>query len=148
MISIAIQTSDGETLPAPRDQIRRWVKSTLKTVARNDVELTFMFLDATAARDLNKQFRKKNYATNVLTFNLDEATADIVICLEVVKQEAKEQHKELASHLAHMVVHGTLHAVGFDHELKAEAEAMEAIEVKVLARFGVADPYFEKELLP
>jgi probable rRNA maturation factor len=141
LISIAIQTSDGEALPAPRDQIRRWVKSTLKTIDRDDVALTFIFMDATAARDLNKQFRKKNYATNVLTFNLDEATADIVICMQVVKQEAKEQRKPLQSHLAHMVIHGTLHAVGFDHEIKAEAQAMETVEVQVLARFGIKDPY-------
>jgi probable rRNA maturation factor len=141
MISIAIQTSEGEALPAKRDQIRRWVKSTLKTVDRNDVALTFIFMAPNAARDLNKQFRKKNYATNVLTFNLDEATADIVICTQIVKQEAKDQRKPLQSHLAHMVIHGTLHAVGYDHELKAEAQEMEAIEIEVLARFGIQDPY-------
>jgi probable rRNA maturation factor len=141
MISIAIQTSDGEALPAPRQQIRRWVKSTLKTVHREDVALTFIFMDPTAARDLNKQFRKKNYATNVLTFNLDEATADIVICMQVVKQEAKEQRKPLQSHLAHMVIHGTLHAVGFDHEVKTDANTMESAEIQVLARFGIQDPY-------
>jgi probable rRNA maturation factor len=141
MISIAVQTSEGEPLPAPREQIRRWVKSALKTVDRNDVSLTFIFMDAGAARDLNKQFRKKNYATNVLTFNLDEATADIVICMDVVKQEAKDQRKPLQSHLAHMVIHGTLHAVGFDHEVKTDAQAMEAIEIQVLKRFGIKDPY-------
>ncbi len=141
MISIAIQTSEGETLPAPRQQIRRWVKSALKTVDRNDVALTFIFMDAIAAKDLNKQFRKKNYATNVLTFNLDEATADIVICMDVVKQEAKDQRKPLQSHLTHMVIHGTLHAVGFDHEVKTDAQAMEAIEIQVLKRFGIKDPY-------
>jgi probable rRNA maturation factor len=141
MISIAIQTSDGEALPAPRQQIRRWVKSTLKTVHREDVALTFIFMAPTSARDLNKQFRKKNYATNVLTFNLDEATADIVICMQVVKQEAKEQRKPLQSHLAHMVIHGTLHAVGFDHEVKTDANIMESAEIQVLARFGIQDPY-------
>jgi probable rRNA maturation factor len=142
MISIAIQTSDGQALPAPRDQIRRWVKSTLKTVHREDVALTFIFMAPTAARDLNKQFRKKNYATNVLTFNLDEATADIVICMQIVKQEAKVQRKRLQSHLAHMVIHGTLHAVGFDHEVKTDANIMESIEIQVLSRFGIQDPYF------
>jgi probable rRNA maturation factor len=141
MISIAIQTSEGEALPAERNQIRRWVKSTLKTVDRNDVALTFIFMAPTAARDLNKQFRQKNYATNVLTFNLDEATADIVICTHVVKQEAKEQRKPLQSHLAHMVIHGTLHAVGYDHEVKVDAQEMEAIEIEVLKRFGIKDPY-------
>jgi probable rRNA maturation factor len=141
MISIAIQTSEGEALPTERDQIRRWVKSTLKTVDRNDVALTFIFMDPSTARDLNKQFRKKNYATNVLTFNLDEATADIVICIQVVKQEAKDQRKPLQSHLAHMVIHGTLHAVGYDHEVKADAQEMEAIEINVLKRFGIKDPY-------
>jgi probable rRNA maturation factor len=143
MISIAIQTSEGEALPAKREQIRRWVKSTLKTVDRDDVALTFIFMGTSAARDLNKQFRKKNYATNVLTFNLDEAAADIVICMQVVKQEAKAQRKPLQSHLAHMVIHGTLHAVGFDHEVKTDAKAMEAIEIQVLTRFGIKDPYLE-----
>jgi probable rRNA maturation factor len=141
MISIAIQTTENEPLPARREQIRRWVTSTLKTVGRDDVALTFIFMDPQAARDLNKQFRKKSYPTNVLTFNLDEATADIVICMQVVTKEAKEQCKELQSHLAHMVVHGTLHALGFDHEVKAEAQAMEALEIQVLARFGIGDPY-------
>jgi probable rRNA maturation factor len=141
MISIAIQTSESEQLPAKREQIRRWVKSTLKTVDRNDVALTFIFMDTHAARDLNKQFRKKNYATNVLTFNLDEASADIVICMQVVKQEAKDQRKTVQAHLAHMVIHGTLHAVGFDHEVKAEAQEMEAIEINVLSRFSIKDPY-------
>jgi probable rRNA maturation factor len=141
MISIAIQTSDGETLPAPREQIRRWVKSALKTIDRDDVALTFIFMDSKEAHALNKQFRKKNYATNVLTFNLDEATADIVICTEVVKREAKEQRKPLQSHLAHMIIHGTLHAVGFDHEAKTDAQAMETLEIQVLKRFGIKDPY-------
>jgi probable rRNA maturation factor len=141
MISIAIQTSEGEAPPAEREQIRRWVKSTLKTVDRNDVALTFIFMDTDSARELNKQFRKKNYATNVLTFNLDEATADIVICTQVVQQEAKEQRKPLQSHLAHLIIHGTLHAVGYDHEVKADAQEMEALEIKVLARFGIKDPY-------
>jgi probable rRNA maturation factor len=141
MISIALQIVEGEPLPAQREQIRRWVKSTLKTVGRDDFALTFIFMDADAARNLNKQFRKKNYATNVLTFNLDETTADIVICMEVVKKEAKDQRKPLQSHLAHMVVHGTLHAAGYDHEVKSDALAMEAIEIQVLARFGITDPY-------
>jgi probable rRNA maturation factor len=141
MISIAIQVAESESLPAQREQIRRWVKSTLKTVDRDDFALTFIFMDADAACNLNKQFRKKNYATNVLTFNLDEATADIVICMDVVKKEAKEQRKPLRTHLAHMFVHGTLHAAGYDHEDKCEALAMEAIEIQVLARFGIADPY-------
>jgi probable rRNA maturation factor len=141
MISVAIQTAEGEPLPAQREQIRRWVKSTLKTVDRDDFTLTFIFMASDAARNLNKQFRKKNYATNVLTFNLDEAAADIVICMEVVKKEATDQGKTLQTHLAHMVVHGTLHAAGYDHEIKSEALAMESIEIQVLARFGIADPY-------
>jgi probable rRNA maturation factor len=141
MISISIQSTAHGKLPAERSQIRRWVQSSLRQAARDDVSLTFIFMDAAAAKALNKQYRKKNYATNVLTFNLDEATADIVICTEVVKREAKEQKKTLKAHLAHMVVHGTLHAVGHDHEVEAEAQAMEAMEQQVLSRFGFNDPY-------
>jgi probable rRNA maturation factor len=144
MISISIQTTEPGKLPAERAQIRRWVKSSLKQAARDDVSLTFIFMDEAAAKDLNKQYRKKNYATNVLTFNLDEATADIVVCTEVVKREAKEQKKTLKAHLAHMVVHGTLHAVGHDHEVEDEAQTMEAMEQQVLSRFGIDDPYLAR----
>ncbi|MFN3630517.1 MAG: rRNA maturation RNase YbeY, partial [Casimicrobiaceae bacterium] len=93
------------------------------------------------ARALNSAFRGKDYPTNVLTFPLSPEVADIAICPAVVRLEALKQKKTLADHHAHMVVHGVLHAAGFDHQSEAEAEAMEAIEVAALARLGVKNPY-------
>ncbi len=110
--------------------------------------LTIRFVDEDEGRSLNRGFRGKDHATNVLTFVLgDDATnatrveADIVICMPVVEAEARAQDKPVFVHCAHLVVHGTLHACGFDHETEAEAEAMEQIERGVLARFGITDPY-------
>jgi probable rRNA maturation factor len=141
MISIAIQVGDDVKLPVPKPQIHRWARSALKSADITECQLSFIFLDASAAKALNKQFRKKNYATNVLTFTIAQGLADVVICLDVVKTEAKEQRKSQANHLAHMVIHGTLHAVGHDHEKAAEASLMESLETQILRRFGIACPY-------
>jgi len=96
-------------------------------------------------RELNKSYRKKDYATNVLTFDYAQepvVMADLVLCAPVVAREAKEQGKTLAAHYAHLLVHGALHAQGWDHETsKADAEEMEAYEVEILAGLGVKDPY-------
>ena len=137
------------TRPAPRrDQVRRWVRGALHAIDRPEASLTIRFVDVDEGRTLNKQFRGKDYATNVLTFpyELDErgstrVEADIVICMPVVDREARAQLKDVMIHCAHLVIHGVLHASGRDHEDPDEAEAMEAEERRVLARFGIADPY-------
>jgi len=96
-------------------------------------------------RELNKSYRKKDYATNVLTFDYAQepmVMADLVLCAPVVAREAKEQGKTLAAHYAHLLVHGALHAQGWDHETsKADAEEMEAYEVEILAGLGLRNPY-------
>ena len=96
-------------------------------------------------RALNRDYRKKDYATNVLTFDYTQepvVTADLVLCAPVVKQEAREQGKTLQAHYAHLLVHGTLHAQGWDHETSAaDAEAMEAYEIQILAGLGLPNPY-------
>ena len=153
-LQLAVQYASARPAPG-RSQIRRWVRSTLAalvdsstTVGSDDaVTLTIRFVDEEEGRSLNRGFRDKDYATNVLTFPYDDLgdtggiEADIVVCMPVVEAEAKAQDKPVSQHCGHLVVHGTLHACGFDHEDEAEADAMERIERVVLARFGIADPY-------
>jgi probable rRNA maturation factor len=108
-------------------------------------EITVRIVDVLEGQALNKDYRHKDYATNVLTFDYTQApfvTADLVLCATVVAAEALENGKTLAAHYAHLLVHGTLHAQGFDHETsEADALEMEALEVEILAGLGVADPY-------
>ena len=119
--------------------LRRWARAALKRPA----SVTLRIVAATEARRLNRQFRGKDYATNVLTFVYDgEALAgDVVICAPVVAREAKEQAKPVAAHWAHLVVHGLLHLQGHDHEKDDEARRMERQERRVLHALGFGDPY-------
>lgn len=132
----------------PRWRLRRWVEAAIAAASRSDLQtvtLTLRLADRHEARTLNRTYRAKDYATNVLTFNyLEEPphiAADIVICTAVLAQEARSMGKPLRDHAAHLVIHGTLHALGHDHLNAAQARAMQAIEVKALARFGIANPY-------
>ncbi len=140
-LSLSLQFADKrhrDTLP--RHKVARWVKAALDT----DAEIAVRIVDAEEGQALNKDFRKKNYATNVLTFDYAQAPvvmADLIICAPVIEQEAVEQGKTLEAHYAHMLVHGTLHAQGWDHMKKKEAEAMEAREREILAALGFGDPY-------
>lgn len=122
---------------------RKWVKTALQ----NDATITLRFVGQAEGKKLNLTYRHKDYATNVLTFPYDsspessEVIADIVICLPVVEKEAKEQKKEFLQHLTHLIVHGTLHAQGFDHEDGVEAEAMEELEIAILKKLKQGNPY-------
>ena len=107
-------------------------------------EITVRIVDAEEGQSLNREYRSKDYATNVLTFDYTHepvVAADLVICAEVVEREAKEMGLDLAAHYAHMLVHGTLHLLGYDHHDDDAAADMEAREVRALARLGIADPY-------
>lgn len=126
----------------PRASVMRWVKATLFA----DAELTLRFVDEEEGRTLNRSYRGKDYATNVLTFAYaesedDPVSGDIVLCCPVVEREANEQGKPLEAHYAHLVVHGVLHAQGYDHEDEDEATEMEGIETEVLGTLGFPNPY-------
>lgn len=141
-LSLSIQLGDGvRELPAGRAQLRRWVAAAIDA----DSVLTLRFVGEREARTLNARYRHRDYATNVLTFAYPgddgRVSADIVICMPIVQREAREQRKPPAAHLAHLVMHGVLHACGHDHEVPEQAERMEATEVALLARFGIADPW-------
>ena len=125
----------------PRHSVTRWIRHALES----DAEITVRIVDADEGQALNRDYRRKDYATNVLTFDYTQApdvTADLVLCAPVIAREAKAQRKTLQAHYAHLLVHGTLHAQGWDHETsEADALAMEAREIAVLAGLGFKSPY-------
>lgn len=128
----------------PRHAVARWLRHALERPG----ELTVRIVDADEGRALNRDYRHKDYATNVLTFDYAHepvVVADLVLCAPVVAREAAEQGKPLQAHYAHLLVHGALHAQGWDHETsEADAEAMEAREIVILARLGFPNPYADR----
>ena len=140
-LSLSLQFADPRHKALlPRHKVIRWIRSALELAG----EITVRIVDAEEGRRLNAEFRGKDYATNVLTFDYSHepvVVADLVICAEVVEREAGEQKIGIADHYAHMLVHGTLHAQGYDHEEDDEAECMEARESEILLALGFADPY-------
>ncbi len=125
----------------PRHKVTRWIRHALAS----EGEITVRIVNAEEGRALNRDYRQKDYATNVLTFDYTQAplvTADLVLCAPVVAAEARTQRKTLSAHYAHLLVHGALHAQGWDHETSdADAAAMEAREVEILAGLGFKSPY-------
>jgi probable rRNA maturation factor len=146
-LTLSVQYPDArlqETITRPK--VRRWVQAALYAPA----ELTIRFVAAEEGRSLNRDYRGKDYATNVLTFAYNEGEeldddaptqADIILCTDVLQQEAAEQNKTIEQHTAHLIVHGVLHAQGYDHMDDAEAAEMEGLETEILAGLGMADPY-------
>lgn len=139
--SLAVQYACADARLPSRAQVRRWARA----AAEKPVRVAVRFVGTAEGRALNRDYRGRDYATNVLSFvyeNDAAATGDLVVCLPVVLREAREQKKPAKAHLAHMIVHGMLHLQGYDHETGArDALRMEAREREVLARFGIPDPY-------
>ena len=124
----------------PRHRVARWVRAALA----HPGQITVRIVNAEEGRALNLEYRQQDHATNVLTFDYQHAPlvmADLILCAPVIAKEARTQRLTLAEHYAHLLVHGTLHAQGFDHEDEAGAAAMEARESEVLLALGFADPY-------
>ncbi len=147
-LQLVVQYAVGDRNDLPdRSQLRRWAQAALMQHA----EVTLRFVDEDEGRSLNRDYRGKDYATNVLTFayappsrltsHASALSGDIVLCAPVIAREALEQHKPLQAHYAHLVVHGLLHLQGYDHEHEREATAMEAVESFILRRLGFPDPY-------
>jgi len=142
-LKLAVQYAlDKHELPTRYD-FRRWILAALE----NDAEVTLRVVDEIEGRQLNNDYRGKDYATNVLTFEYGAPMpglpllGDIVLCAQVVAREAKEQGKDLHSHYAHLTVHGALHMQGYDHVKARDAKVMEGLEVEILARLGFSNPY-------
>ncbi|WIT12827.1 rRNA maturation RNase YbeY [Paucibacter sediminis] len=140
-LSLSLQFADARhRAQLPRHKVMRWIRAALELPG----EIAVRIVDAEEGRALNHDYRAKDYATNVLTFDYSHEPvvgADLVVCAEVVEREARELGIELLAHYAHMLVHGTLHAQGYDHEEDDEAEAMEARETEIMLALGFADPY-------
>jgi probable rRNA maturation factor len=146
-LSLSVQYPDPRLKDlVSRASVRRWVQATLFASA----ELTIRFVDAAEGRALNRDYRGKDYATNVLTFVYTEGDdcavthADIILCTDVLQREAAEQGKPVEAHTAHLVVHGVLHAQGYEHETDQDAAEMENIETEILGRLSIGNPYLAR----
>jgi probable rRNA maturation factor len=140
-LALSLQFADrSHRAQLPRHRVARWLRAALEAPA----QLTVRIVGEDEGRALNHDFRAKDYATNVLTFDYERAPvviADIVLCAPVVAREAVEQGKPLAAHYAHLLIHGALHAQGWDHERAADARRMEARERDLLRALGAPDPF-------
>ena len=140
-LTLSLQFADASDRPVlPRHKVSRWIRAALEAPG----EITVRIVGAEEGRTLNRDYRQKDYATNVLTFDYSHepvVTADLILCAPVLQAEAREMGVTLEAHYAHLLVHGTLHAQGYDHEDDAEARFMEARETELMLALGFADPY-------
>ncbi len=146
MIEVDVQRASASSLIATDLNLQRWAMHALEDYA--DACLTIRIVDEEESADLNLRFRSRPGPTNVLSFAADvppevglTLLGDVVICAPLVVAEAKAQSKDLQAHWAHLVIHGVLHLIGFDHQSESDAEAMEARETVLLAKLGFPDPY-------
>lgn len=140
VLTLAVQYAlPDDDLPTPA-HLRKWAMAAL----RADADVTVRLVDAVEGRCLNRDYRGRDYTTNVLTFiyrDTPPLSGDIVLCAPVVAEEASQQHKDPAAHYAHLLVHGMLHLQGFDHENDTDAGVMEALETEIVTKLGYPDPY-------
>jgi len=150
VIELDLQCASDGAIPTEA-QLRRWCELALRQRSA-DSELTIRLVDEAEGRELNRTWRQKDYATNVLSFPADvpeglldiPLLGDLVICVPVVEREALVQAKALQAHWAHLVIHGCLHLLGYDHIDDDEAEEMESLERQLLAELGHPDPYADE----
>ncbi|HET9189880.1 MAG TPA: rRNA maturation RNase YbeY [Rudaea sp.] len=145
--SLFLRNEAGRTGVPTRKSFEAWI-SAIPELRRRKVEVNILIVDVEAGRRFNRQYRHKDYATNVLSFPWEPAPGersrllgDLVICAPVVAREAAEQGKRPRAHWAHLTIHGVLHLLGHDHETPAEARRMEALEIRILAALGIRNPY-------
>jgi len=131
-----VQRAAGGTAPAPA-LLRKFARA----ATLPGMQLTLRVVGAAEGRSLNRSYRKRDYATNVLSFSYDRRHGDVVLCHPVIRKEARLQRKTLAAHYAHLVVHGILHLRGYDHLRRSGAARMERLEIRLLRRLGFDDPY-------
>ncbi len=140
-LALTLQLADrSHRVWLPRHRVARWLRAALRRPAR----ITVRVVGEVEARQLNRDYRGKDYATDVLTFDYQRAPvvmADVVLCAPVVARDARERRLALPAHYAHLLVHGALHAQGFDHEREQDARSMEGRESRVLLSLGFADPW-------
>ena len=139
-LNLSVQVATESTNLPSKKEFRNWVSRAIF----EDVDLTLRLVDEPEGRELNKIFRGKDYATNVLTFPYLEMIplqGDVVICAPIVQSEAVKQKKTLAAHFAHLSIHGVLHLQGYDHELVNDAELMENLETSILESLNIANPF-------
>jgi len=146
MLTVDVNYSVDNKLLPEANELRRWASAAY--LADDDAELALTIVGSREIAELNQQFRGKNSATNVLSFpaelppvNRIVHLGDIILCNTVIENEAAQQHKKPSSHWAHMVVHGMLHLQKYDHSNEKEAEVMESMEIEILNRLGIANPY-------
>jgi probable rRNA maturation factor len=141
-LSVQYGIANDNNLPS-RQRMRSWAKAALLADAR----VTIRLVGAREGRALNREFRGRDYATNVLTFaypDTEPLSGDVVLCTPVIAKEAREQRKAVDAHYAHLVVHGMLHLQGYDHENSNDATVMETLEAEIVVRLGYAHPYGEQ----
>jgi len=154
-VDLQVASDNTQSLPT-LTQLQTWVSAAITAGSeqtRDEAELTVRIVDADESQSLNGQYRGKDKPTNVLSFPFQNPPGitlpllgDLIICKAVVEKEAIEQDKQLLSHWAHMLIHGTLHLLGYDHIEQKEAETMERIETNLMIKLGYSDPYLsEKE---
>lgn len=162
-LELEVQQAENFTPLPAEDKLAAWAEAALIS-NRHGVEpfpytqagVVLRFVDEAEGQELNRDYRGKDYATNVLSFEFDwpeeiekpadepEYLGDLVICVPVVEREVQEQNKEFEQHLAHLIVHGMLHLQGFDHLTDVEAEEMESLEISIMQNLGFANPYLEE----